>query len=132
MKRIAQSLLMVALTSLAVPGAGHAQQPPAATGKPAPAPKLDAEALRIPDGIHDTGAKTIAKPNKPLPPPSLPNKVDLGQYDLEFRAKHSGDVNPRTGLDSGETSNLSNSSVGRKSDPALPNYFGLKLSAPTD
>ena len=135
MKRIAQGLaggLMVALMSLALPGAGHAQQPAAKPAKPALAPKLDAEALKIPNGVHDTGAKAIANPDKSLPPPSLPNKVELGQYDLEFRAKHSSDVNPRTGFDSGEKSNLSNSSVGRKSDPALPNYFGLKLSAPTD
>ena len=69
---------------------------------------------------------------KALPPPTLPNKVDLGKYDLEFKASHSKDVNPRTGFDSGEKANLSNSAFGRKSDSAMPNYFGLKLSAPTN
>ena len=93
---------------------------------------LDAEALKIPDSIHDTQAKPIDKPRKTLPPPSLPNKFDLGAYDLEFKASHARDVNPRTGFDSGEKANLSNSTAGRKTDPALPNYFGLKLSAPTE
>ena len=110
--------------------ASYAQQP--ATPKAKAVPKLDAEALRIPDSIHDTSAKKMDRSHKVLPKPNLPNKVDLGKYDLEFRAKHSSEVNPRTGYDSGEKANLSNSSVGRKSDPALPNYFGLKLSTPTD
>ena len=112
--------------------AGNAQQPAPPNAKTAPLPNLDADALKIPDDIHRAGGdKFIAdKTQRTLPPPSLPNKVDLGKYDLEFKASHSKDVNPRTGFDSGEKSNLSNSAFGRKSDPALPNYFGLKLSAP--
>jgi hypothetical protein len=112
--------------------AGNAQQPAPTNAKAAPLPKLDADALKIPDDIHHAGAnKFVAdKTQKALPQPSLPNKVDLGKYDLEFKASHSKDVNPRNGFDSGEKSNLSNSAFGRKSDPALPNYFGLKLSAP--
>ena len=127
--------LLAGSIGFALRDAACAQQQPAtppAKAAPVKTPKLDAEALRIPDSIHDTQAKAIGKPRKTLPPPSLPNKFDLGAYDLEFRAKQSTDVNPRTGFDSGEKSNLSNSSVGRTSDPALPNYFGLKLSAPTD
>ena len=117
-----------------LPDAGNAQQPAPANVKAAPVPKLDADALKIPDDIHRAGVnKVIAdKAPKALPPPSLPNKVDLGKYDLEFKASHSKDVNPRTGFDSGEKSNLSNSAFGRKSDPAMPNYFGLRLSAPTN
>jgi hypothetical protein len=133
MNPIARKLMtgcFVALISVIMLDASDAQQPAAPKAKAVP--KLDAEALRIPDSIHDTSAKKIDRSHKVLPPPNLPNKVDLGKYDLEFRAKHSSDVNPRTGYDSGEKSNLSNSSVGRKSDPALPNYFGLKLSTPTD
>jgi hypothetical protein len=115
----------IALTSAAM---SHAQGP---LPKAKPVPKLDADALRIPDSIHDTSAQKIDRSHKALPPPGAPNKVDLGKYDLEFRAKQSSDVNPRTGFDSGEKSNLSNSSGGRK-DPAMPNYFGLKLTTPTD
>ena len=132
MKHVARCMMtgcFVALMSVTWLDASQAQQ--AATPKAKTAPKLDAEALRIPDSIHDTGAKRIDRSQTVLPPPSLPNKVDLGKYDLEFRARHSSDVNPRTGFDSGEKSNLSNS-VGRKPDSTVPNYFGLKLSTPMD
>lgn len=133
MSRVASRVVtgcFVALMSVILPVASHAQQQAAPKAKAAP--KLDAEALRIPDSIHDTGAKRIDKTPKVLPPPSLPTKVDLGTYDLEFKASDTKDVNPRTGYDSGEKANLSNTAIGRKSDPALPNYFGLKLSAPTN
>lgn len=125
---VAARIAIGSLVALMTINAGYAQQQP----KAKPAPKLDADALRIPDSIHDTRARPIDRPQKTLPPPGAPNKVDLGTYDLEFRAKSSADVNPRTGFDSGEKSNLSNSSIGRKGDSAVPNYFGLKLSTPTD
>lgn len=95
-------------------------------------PKLNAEALRIPDSIHNTRAREIDRLSKALPPPSAPNKVDIGKYDLEFRAKSSSEVNPRTGYDSGEKANLANTAIGRKGESGVPNYFGLKLSTPTD
>jgi len=126
--RMMSGLLVALLVLSGTAGLGYAQQAPA----PVKTPKLDAEALKIPDSIHDTGAKklTVGKTHKALPAPSLPNKFDLGTYDLEFKAGQTSDVNPRTGFDSGEKANLSNTAVGRKTDPALPNYFGLKLSAP--
>jgi hypothetical protein len=127
-RRMMGGLLVAWLVLSGTAGPGYAQQAPA----PAKTPKLDAETLKIPDSVHDTQAKAIDKPRKTLPPQSAPNKVDLGAYDLEFRAKHSSDVNPRSGFDSGEKANLSNSTPGRKTDSALPNYFGLKLSAPTE
>jgi hypothetical protein len=130
MKWIAAGCFAV-LMSVTCLDAGFAQQPATAKTKAAPTPKLDADALRIPDSIHDTRARPIERKQETLAPPSLPNKFDLGTYDLEFRAKQSTDVNPRTGFDSGEKSNLSNSSVGRK-ETSGPNYFGLKLSTPTD
>ena len=119
---------------LALLDAAGAQQQPAPPAKVSPVktPKLDAEALRIPDSIHDTQAKALGKPRKTPPAATPPNKFDLGTYDLEFKASHSKDVNPRTGYDSGEKANLSNTTPGRRTDPALPNYFGLKLSAPTN
>ena len=123
---------LLALALVAMPAAGLAEHPATPKTKSAPksVPTLDAEALKIPDSIHETHARKIEKPVKTLPPPALPNKFDLGAYDLEFKASSSKDVVPRTGFDSGEKSNLSNTAFGRKSDPALPNYFGLKLSAP--
>ena len=119
----------------ALSGVGHAQSTNGTKPlKSGPVPKLDAEALKIPDSIHSTGARQLKvdKGKKTLAAPSLPNKFDLGTYDLEFKAGQTSDVNPRTGYDSGEKSNLSNTSVGRRPDSALPDYFGLKLSAPTE
>lgn len=129
MRAIAGCFVLVVAAS-AMPAASHAQQ--TAPAKTKAAPKLDADALRLPDDVHDIQVRKIDKPQETLAPPALPSKVDLGAYDLEFRAKHSSDVNPRTGFDSGEKSNLMNSAAGRKSEPALPNYFGLKLSTPTN
>jgi hypothetical protein len=113
-------------------GAGNAQSTGNQSSKSVP--KLDAEALKIPDSVRDADANKFKadKTQKALPQPGLPSKVDLGKYDLEFKAQHSDEVNPRTGFDSGEKSNLSNSSIGRQSESPLPNYFGLKLSTPTD
>lgn len=129
-------LLTIGLLMLAgLMDAGNAQS----TGgtkplKSAPVPQLDPEALKIPDSARGIGADKfkLDKTQKPLPPADLPSKVDLGKYDLEFKASHTSDINPRTGFDSGEKSNLSNSSVGRQQGTALPDYFGLKLSTPTD
>jgi len=119
---------------LALLSSASAQQPAAPPAKVSPVktPKLDAEALRIPDSIHDTRAKPVDRSRKAPPAATLPNKFDLGTYDLEFKASHAKEVNPRTGFDSGEKANLSNTTPGRRTDPALPNYFGLKLSAPTN
>jgi hypothetical protein len=124
---------VIALFMLAgLSGYGNAQS---AAGDPPSVhtPRLDADALKIPDSRRGGDAdKIVGKTPKPLPPPSIPSKVDLGKYDLEFKAQRSSDVNPRTGFDSGEKSNLSNSSLGRQQESAVPNYFGLKLSTPTE
>jgi len=124
--------LLTGSIGFAVLDTACAQQPitPPAKAAPAKTPKLDAEALKIPDSVHDTQATAIDKPRKTPPPPSPPNKLDLGAYDLEFKAGHTKDVNPRTGFDSGEKTNLSNSTLGRKPDSAVPDYFGFKLSTP--
>jgi hypothetical protein len=61
----------------------------------------------------------------------LPNKVELGKYQLQFNAGRTSDVSPHTGYDSGETSNLSKVAPGQKEESATPDYFGLKLSTPT-
>ena len=70
-------------------------------------------------------------PIKPASGAKLPNQVELGKYQLKFNAGHTSDVVPRTGLDSGETSNLSKVVPGQKTESVAPDYFGLKLSTPT-
>jgi hypothetical protein len=141
-------VLIFAAAALALMPAGHAiaQNAPRPASMSAPrtvvapstfapiaTPRLDPSMLKIPEGARESSAAKykIDKPDKALPAPSLPNKVDLGKYDLEFKTGHSSDINPRTGLDSGENTNLSNSSLAHKQGSALPDYFGFKLSAPT-
>ncbi|MDO9413187.1 MAG: hypothetical protein Q7T81_11500 [Pseudolabrys sp.] len=119
---------LAAACCIALTGVSAAETP----AKKKAEPKLNADALRIPDSIHNTRAREIDRSGKALPPPSAPNKVDIGKYDLEFRAKSSSEINPRTGYDSGEKANLANTAIGRKGESGVPNYFGLKLSTPTD
>jgi hypothetical protein len=96
---------------------------PAYSPEPAKSPKAAA-----PDGADAAKLKT---PDQPASGAKLPNQVELGKYKLQFNAGHTSDVVPRTGLDSGETSNLSKVAPGRKEESAAPDYFGLKLSTPT-
>jgi hypothetical protein len=112
------------MAAIAWPGASDAQQP-----KVNPSPTLDAEALRIPNSIGDTGARKIEPSQKTAPAAPPPNKFGVGQYDLEFKAGHTSDINPRTGFDSGETSNLQKIRPG-KQESVTPDYFGLKLKVP--
>ena len=76
-------------------------------------------------------AAKIKAPDQAASGTKLPTQVDLGKYKLDFKAGRTSDVAPRTGFDSGETSNLSKINPGQKSESAAPDYFGLKLSAPT-
>lgn len=128
---------VVALAGLWPVGKVQAQTAPnAPTSQFAPVktPTLDPELLKPPKATPDDSAVKFntGKTDKATSGFTLPNRVGLGQYDLQFKAGRTGDVNPRTGYDSGETSNLSTVRPGRKSDSALPDYFGLKLTAPAD
>jgi hypothetical protein len=117
---------------------GHAfaqTAPTSAPSKFAPVevPSYDVDALKspkttIPDGA---GQAKIKAPDQAATGTKLPTQVDLGKYKLDFKAGRTSDVAPRTGFDSGETSNLSKINPGQKSESAVPDYFGLKLSAPT-
>jgi hypothetical protein len=97
-------------------------------------PTFDADLLKTPQAAAppDAASLKIEKSGNAAPAPSLPKGFDLGKYQLEFDSKNSRDA-AKSGLvtDSGETANLSKLVPGQKQDPVLPNYFGLKLSAPT-
>lgn len=127
-------LTVLAILAGAVPFAAGAQQPErAADSKFAPvkAPTLTPDMLKIPDVPDASGpAPKLDATGKPLPAPKLPTDVNLGKYDLQFKAGQTSDVNPRSGYDSGELSNMEKIRPD-KSESAAPNYFGLKLSAPT-
>jgi len=132
---IAISGLLIAQTALFAADAAYAQTAPAAPQSkfaPLKTPSLDSDALKPPPGAADA---SLARPKleesgKEPPPLKLPTQVDLGKFDLQFKAGQTSDVTSRTGFDSGETSNLSKIRPG-KSESVTPNYFGLKLTAPT-
>jgi hypothetical protein len=99
---------------------------------PVEVPSYDIESLKTPKTSipASTGKAELKQPDRPASGAKLPTQVELGRYKLDFKAGHTSDVAPRTGFDSGETSNLSKI-TGQKSESAAPDYFGLKLSAPT-
>ena len=130
-------LTVLAILAGAVPFAAGAQQPePAADSKFAPvkAPTLTPDMLKtpdVPDARRYRAQASHAITASALPAPKLPTDVDLGKYDLEFKAGQTSDVNPRTGFDSGETVEHAKDPAGQTGIGVTPNYFGLKLSAPT-
>lgn len=103
--------------------------------KPVETPKLDPEVFRPPQTATPNKATAKSDPlGKEAQTSPAPGGVAIGKYDkfeLNFDAARTKDINPRTGFDSGETSNLSKSLDRRKTGPAMPDYFGLKLTAPT-
>lgn len=103
--------------------------------KPVETPKLDPDVFKAPQAAapDQVTATNNALGNGTQKSPT-PGGVAIGKYDkfeLNFDAARTKDINPRTGFDSGETSNLSKSLDRRKTGPAMPDYFGLKLTAPT-
>jgi hypothetical protein len=118
---------LVALSGAFAIDALHAQQAgteSASPFEPIEAPKLSPDAFKPPQPAANVDAANFDKSNKETPGIKLPNRIDLGNYDLEFKAGVGG-PDTRKGLDSGETSNL----PAQKETP--PGYFGLKLTAPT-
>ena len=132
MAYIRPTLAAALVLSLAGSLAARAQQSDTPF-KPVETPKLDPEVFRTPQaGAPDKAAASGNALGKDAQP--APGGVAIGRYDkfeLNFDAARTKDVNPRTGFDSGETSNLSKSLDRRKTGPAMPDYFGLKLTAPT-
>ena len=57
---------------------------------------------------------------------------DVGKPRLDLDVRRTQDVTaPGLDIDSGERSNLSKVVPGQRPDQVLPDYFGLKLTAPT-
>jgi hypothetical protein len=131
------TLAVVVVLAAAWPdGQAFAQTAPnSAESKFAPVevPSYDVESLKTPKTTIPNGAdqSKLKTPDPAASATKLPTQVDLGKYKLDFKAGRTSDVAPRTGFDSGETSNLSKINPGQKSESAAPDYFGLKLSAPT-
>jgi hypothetical protein len=118
--------VLFALAGWGPVGAIHAQESPF---KPIETPTLDPGTFKAPNaGLEKTPA--LDKPGSEQPKPRLPNHVELGKYDLEVTAGHTKDIAVQDGLDSGEAANLSKIMPAAKQDQVLPDYFGVKLSAP--
>ena len=99
--------------------------------KPLETPKVDLEVFHAPPLDQRPAPQGAAEQEKTRSPAS----VEIGRYDkykLDLNAARSSDINSRTGFDSGEASNLSKSLRQGKSEPVAPDYFGLKLTAPTN
>ena len=108
-----------------------AQQNPPSQFKPIVPTPIDPEALKMPKpALPADTAPPAPEADKDAAAKLKAPSIDLGKYDLKFDAGKTSDVNPRTGFDSGETSNLSKVTPG-KTEGVTPNYFGLKLSVPT-
>lgn len=125
---------LITLSGIFAGDLAFAQQAPAQSPfQPIEAPTLTPDMLKTPPAAPnaDTGGATIDKSGKDQPALKLPNSVDLGKYELQFKAGRTRDITTRNGLDSGETSNLSSTLPAQQQDRQLPDYFGLKLSAPT-
>ncbi len=114
--------------------AAQAQQP-ASPFAPVATPTLGPDALKIPLTPPHTDVNRF-KPDgsaKAGTEWAIPKTIDLGSSKLDFDAKHTFEVTkPGVGVDSGELSNLSRVAPGRRQEPALPDYFGLKLRIPTN
>jgi hypothetical protein len=130
MKCFMRCALVALLTAPFATQTAHAQQSTSPFA-PVEAPSLNPDALTPPPPKANVDRSQFDKSSKDQPALKAPNSVDLGTYQLKFNAGRSSDVNPRTGLDSGETSNLQQVRPGQKTESATPNYFGLKLSTPT-
>lgn len=128
--RCIRNFLFIAFVTMDAVFPVHAQQYPPSHFKPVVPTPIDPGALKLPKpGFPDDAPKTPDR-GKDAPARLKTPSVNLGKYDLQLDAGKTSDVNPRTGLDSGETSNLSKVTRGR-SEGVAPDYFGLKLSVPT-
>jgi hypothetical protein len=99
---------------------------------PIATPTINPEMLKTPQPAPEPEGKKL-KSELDRDPPALttPKGIDLGKSKLDIDVKNSDATNRGLVPDSGETSNLTRSVRGQKQDPTLPDYFGLKITAPT-
>jgi len=130
----------IAISAWWLCAAAHAQAMP--ENPAAPASQFNYDAFKVPystptyDVAPPPGKFSDRKPDFRKTDPdgagsqiALPNKMDLGKYQLELNVKRN-DANSRPQIDSGETANINSTMPQQKQSP-VPNYFGLTLTAPT-
>jgi len=99
---------------------------------PVETPTINPEMLKTPQPALESEPKKL-KTNLDTDAPALtaPKGIDIGKSKLDIDVKNSDATKRGLVPDSGETSNLTKSAPGLKRDPTLPDYFGLKITAPT-
>ena len=133
---LAAFLVLVALPPHNAARGQQAAGAPPTQFAPAPAapPLLDPNLFRLPHSApdYDLDKLDLSRFRKDTPDFALPNRIDLGSSILHFDTGRKGiDSALRAGVDNGEMSNLNSVLPVPKQSPILPNYFGLKLTAPT-
>jgi hypothetical protein len=130
---LATTLAATLAVSLVGPLAAGAQQPDASPFKPVETPKLDPEVFApYPERRGPNPQDLVGSGQRKLPQPS---GVEIGRYDkyqLNFDAARTSDVVPRPGFEDSDPSNPARILQREKPERVMPNYFGLKLSAPTN
>jgi hypothetical protein len=133
---VATILVLVALPPNNAARAQPAASVPPSQSEPAPAaaPLLDPKLFKFPPAApnNELGKLDLDKFRKDPPDFALPNRIDFGSYMLHLDTGRKGvDSAPRASIDSGETSNLNLILPAQKQSPLMPDYFGLKLTTPT-
>lgn len=127
-------LTLAAVLAVSLIGAlpAAAQQSDASVFKPVETPKLDPEVFAPYPEQRGPNPQDLVAGQRKLPQPS---GVEIGRYDkyqLNFDAARTSDVVPRPGFEDSDPSNPARILQREKPERVMPNYFGLKLSAPTN
>jgi hypothetical protein len=121
------SARLAGMAALALLGAAHTSFAQSSTQT---APKLNSDAFKL-SPHYDLGTfdanESARKDNTGF---ALPNKIDLGNSELQFDASRKDNI-PRGGLDNSDTSPLKAGIPSRNDSQIPPAYFGFTLSKPT-
>ena len=110
--------------------AAQAQQ--GAPYAPVATPALDPDLLKMPQAAPQAEPKSFnTQSDKYAPALGAPQGIQVGKSKLDFDIKNSDPKNRGVVPDSGSSSNLAKAMPGKKQDPTLPDYFGLKITTPT-
>lgn len=130
---LAATLAVTLAVSLIGPLSAVAQQSDPTPFKPVETPKLDPEVFAPQPERRGANQQDLVTSGDRKP--QTPSGVEIGRYDkyqLNFDAARTSDVNRQPGVDSSDGSNLSKTLRPNNSQKVVPDYFGLKLTAPTN
>ena len=115
--------------------AASAQQPaaPPSPFAPVPTPEFNLDLSKAPKTqAYGPGKFKVDGESKAAPAMAPAKDADSGKSQLQFLAKHSNDVNKADlPVENGITGNLSTIIPGQRQETLAPNFFGFRLSTPT-